>query len=173
MQESENQNIADLIAQSRKMQEDLDPNKHKINPDKPNAEDIVRNTVKKKEEAKVGGKDYKIVKYSVRDWLQVTPFLGRIFAPATTLLIQGELDSGAMVLFNELDDGVMESVVKVLLKNVTLQGQPVEIDSFEDPYELIEVCIKVVKLNYEKVFTKGMKDLAQALAHVTQAAQTL
>ena len=103
--------IEDMIAKSSKMQEDLDKNRS-VGDETPTASDIVNKNhgAKSNTDTTINGKKFLIKKYNIKEWLQVTPFLGKRFAPSAALMFSGSetgIAEGSMALFDSLDgDGL-------------------------------------------------------------------
>ncbi len=164
--------VAALMKQTQQSQDAMEDKS--ISKDTASVNDILKEKILKgKTEFVCEGKTYKIKKFNIPTWLAVTPKLGQVFAPATALMASDELDEAAMVLFSGLDDGMMNWVVETLLTCVTIDGQPVTLETFDDPYEMMAVCVEVVKVNYEKPFTKGLRGLMESMGSISQLAQTL
>ncbi|MCP4987635.1 MAG: hypothetical protein GY928_16715 [Colwellia sp.] len=161
----QNNNDADLVAllQSEGSSLHKDLNNQNSNSINTSAQDIIAQNHMKQNETTVGEKKYEIEKYSISEWLIVSAKLGGTFAAPYALMEQGtEADGGTSIaeamfaLFQNLEGDKPLRVVDDLLLKVTHNGVKVQRDDFADPTELIEVLVDVVKLNYEKVFTKGI-----------------
>ncbi len=164
--------VAALLEQTRQSQDSMEDKS--VGKNTASVNDIIKEKILKgRTEFTCEGKTYNIKKFNIMTWLEVTPFLGKIFAPCTALMASGELDVASQILFSELGEGKMKEVVQVLLTGVTIDSQPVTLETFDDPYEMMAVCVEVVKVNYEKPFTKGLRGLMESMGSITQLAQTL
>lgn len=141
------------------------------------AADIINKNhgAKSNTDIKICGKAYKIKKYTLREWCYTTPYLGKRFSPAL-LAFDGTpegITRGLLGLSMELEDGVFEEAVELIISTTTLDGELITLDTFESPAEMLEVVMNILKVNYEDVFMKGWSAVLTALGNVTKAAETL
>lgn len=174
MQNKDEDIIALMVAKSNELQKKLSGGNNLSLNNETDAQDIINNNIKKgKTSVKVGNKDYTFKKYTISQWLMVTPIFGKTLAPTFTLLTEGKLTEAAMVIFDSLGEGQFEIVVNMLLTQVSLNGENVTIDTVENPTEMLELCVKVLQLNYQDVFTRGITGLGAAMQSVMGVSQTL
>ena len=165
--------IEQMIAQSKKLQNKTE-NPNSLDKTSPSASDIINNNIVKGVNShKIAGKDYKIKKLSVREWLKTTPYLGRKLGPCAGLIAEGSVAEAIEYLSMSLDDGEFELLINILLVNVTLGGEKITIDTFEDPMEMLQVVTQVLRLNYESLFTQGIELMAPHLVKAMAAVESL
>jgi hypothetical protein len=133
--------------------------KEKTNGLDPSIEDIA-NVFNKAKENEVVIKDrvYTINKFGVMETLAMIPVLGKsVIVPASHAFkdMIGEekslegLPAALYDIFENMETGRFTLLLEILLDKTTLKGKPVSIsEDFEDLGEVLNVCIKVLQLNF-------------------------
>jgi hypothetical protein len=156
--------------------------KEKTNGLDPSIEDIA-NVFNKAKENEVVIKDrvYTINKFGVLETLNMIPTLGKSVLVPTATALKGTLKDGGFedlpealfMLFENMESGQFLLLLELLLFKTTLKGKPVSIDDdFEDLGEVLNVCVKVLELNFKPFLSSlglsGMDHWLQKISTLPQ-----
>ena len=141
----------------------------------------------KQERIKSGDKTFLINVWGTREQIKNLPKIGSVFAVPIVHAMQALsifdkdstkevtsdqyniLPTALQILLDQLEDEGTEEFFDLILSGVRYQTESVDLDTFDDISQLLEVTGKVLEANYKSLFTgKGLSGFLQMAVPLAQ-----